>query len=112
MHIADTVFCTPDQLNVTANTVTRHVGRPVPTEMTLRLAHKQTFDVKYAVVSACVDIVHHLSGRQHLHNQFITVSFDYVFHGIGILQKHILGMSQIFTVEIYVGIGVDAVEFQ
>ena len=112
MHIADTVFGTPDELNVTANSVPRHVGRPVPTEVTLCLAHKQTFDVKHSVVPAGVDIVHHPARRQHFYSKQVAAFFDNIAYRVGVLQKHILGMSQIFTVEIYVGIGIDAVEFQ
>ena len=112
MDIVDTVFGTPDELNVTANSVTRHVGRPVPTEVTLCLAHKQTFDVKHSVVPAGVDIVHHPARRQHFYSKQVAAFFDNIPYRVGVLQKHILGMSQIFTVEIYVGIGIDAVEFQ
>ena len=110
MHVVQTATFYAANTYVAAYSVTRHIGRPVPAEMTLRLSYKQSFRVEYSEIPLVVYLFHFSRRRQHFYDEFVTVFFQRVFDGIRIFQEHIFGFPQKRSVQSYFGEGIYTVK--
>ena len=84
MRVLDPVAAFRRQINIPPNPVTAQIGRPVPAEMALRLAHEQPRHVEHPEIAFAIDGFHLLDGGKHLYDKFVILFFQQRAHFIAI----------------------------